>query len=127
MNRRLVVGLGNRLVEEDAVGVLVAEQLARDARFADVDFICGTTDLLRHGAELRNRDLIVLVDAAAGNGPPGRVLVHEHGAAELSEYQCSAHHLSAVQALQLLRWSDPGIAAARCVWVLVTTTQLPSA
>jgi hydrogenase maturation protease len=123
-NCKLVIGLGNSLVASDRVGCDVVEELQKDERFrGNVDFLLGGTDLLRHADALRGRELIVLVDAVTGADK--NVTVREHGAPDLSEMQFSAHHLSAVQALTLLRWNDPEIAKARAVWVLVSN-QLPN-
>lgn len=127
MKARLVIGLGNPYIDSDKIGIEVAETVARDPRFQEnTDFVIGGTDLLHCAQELRGRELIILIDSASSSKTPGQVLVREHGAPDLSQAQAGAHHLSAVQALDLLRWADPQIARARCVWVLLTTTQLPN-
>lgn len=114
MKKNLVIGLGNALVPEDAAAV---EFVRRIRPSEHVDVIEGGTDLLRHAEALRGRELIVLVDAVANRDIDLRVL--EHGAPELSDEQLHAHHLSAVQALDLIRWSDESVRNARCVWVLL--------
>ena len=83
MKPRLVIGLGNPFDAQDSIGVHVAHELADDPRFQeDVEFIRGGTDLLRLAPQLRDRQLIILVDAAASTLPPGQVIVREHGAAD---------------------------------------------
>jgi hydrogenase maturation protease len=118
MKPRLVIGLGNRLVNEDAAGLFFFDTLrAVVPENADVEFLEGGTDLLRIGARMRDRELILLIDAVDQASAMLRVL--EHDAPELSEAQQHAHHLSAVQALNLIRWNDENVRGARCYWVLV--------
>jgi hydrogenase maturation protease len=121
MKPKLVIGLGNRLIPEDAIGLYCFDQLrALAAGRNDVDFVEGGTDLLRMAPYMRNRELIILIDAV--DDPPTPLMVIEHGAPELSEAQQHAHHLSAVQALNLIRWTDESVKQARCVWVLLDAT-----
>ncbi len=118
MKPKLVIGLGNRLVPEDAIGLYCFDQLRTLARArSDVDFVEAGTDLLRAAPYMRDRELIVLIDAV--DGAESALTVLEHGAPELSEAQQHAHHLSAVQALNLIRWTDESVQQARCVWVLL--------
>lgn len=114
MKKHLVIGLGNALVAEDAAAV---EFVRRIRPSEDVDVIEAGTDLLRHAEALRGRELIVLVDVVEDSDVELTVL--EHGSPQLSDEQLHAHHLSAVQALDLIRWSDESVRSARCVWVLL--------
>jgi Ni,Fe-hydrogenase maturation factor len=89
---------------------------------SDVEFVEAGTDLLRLASELRDRDLILLVDAA--QGCDRAITLAEHGTFAASSDQPSAHSLSAVQALELLRLSDETVRSAACYWVLVDEAQL---
>ena len=123
MKPRLVVGLGGELAGDDAVGLVLAERLAIDPRLpADVEVVVGGADLLRLAPALQGRRHVVLVDALVGL--PGEVepLVSDHPLPELDRRQQHAHHLSAVDALDLLRLTDPQLAATRCTWFLVPIT-----
>lgn len=118
MKTKLVIGLGNRMVPGDGAGLQCFDMLrALVAEDSDVEFFEAGTDLLRAGPHMRGRDLIVLIDAVEQGGAALRVLAHD--APELSEAQEHAHHLSAVQALNLIRWNDDDVARARCYWVLL--------
>lgn len=118
MKSKLVVGLGNRLVPEDTAGLRCFDHLERAAVDRDdIEFMHGGTDLLRLADHLRGRELILLVDAASG--ADRAISLVEHGSPDLDDAQVHAHHLSAVQALALLRWSDEEIRKARCYWVLI--------
>lgn len=121
MKPKLVIGLGNRLVPEDAVGLYCFDQLRTlAAARSDIDFLEAGTDLLRAAPHMRDRELIILIDAVDNAASPLTVI--EHGSPDLSEAQEHAHHLSAVQALNLIRWTDDSVQQARCVWVLLDAT-----
>jgi hydrogenase maturation protease len=70
-----VVGYGNALRGDDAVGWYVAELVAGDPRFADIDVLSVrqlTPDLAE---EFAHASRVVLVDAAADGERPGTVHV----------------------------------------------------
>lgn len=101
----LVIGLGNAFMGDDAIGCHVAELLAADPRLpAWVEVIAGGTDLLRHAARMEGRSRIVILDAALDDRAPGTAIAMPGGAAG---EQGNAHHLSAVQAVGLLRLTIP--------------------
>ena len=106
MKPLLVIGLGNPLMGDDGIGWQVAGRLAADPRLpADVEAICGGTDLLRCAAQIEGRRRVVLVDAVQDDAPPGTVSVIGEEAADI--HQGHAHHLSAGQAMGLLRMTMP--------------------
>jgi hydrogenase maturation protease len=67
--------------------------------------IYGGTDLLRCAAQIEGRRRVVLVDAVQDDAPPGTVSAIGEDAADL--HQGHAHHLSAGQAIELLRLTMP--------------------
>lgn len=120
MKPRLVIGLGGAFAGDDAVGLELARRLAGDPRLPhDVDAVEGGADLLRLDGQLLGRRHVVLVDAVQAHGGETEPLVGDHPLAELDERQTHAHHLSAVQALELLLLTEPALAATRLTWFLV--------
>ena len=106
MNPLLVIGLGNPLMGDDGIGWHVAEGLAAGPRLpGDAEVIYGGTDLLRCAAQIEDRRRVVLVDAVQDDAPPGTVSVIGEDAADLC--QGHAHHLSAGQAMRLIRLTTP--------------------
>ena len=106
MKPQLVIGLGNPLMGDDGVGCAVAERLAADPRLPEtVEVICGGTDLLRYSAQIAGRSRVIVLDAIEDDGQPGHVAALS--AAALDARQDHAHHLSAIQAIQLLEMTTP--------------------
>ena len=102
-----VIGLGNPLMGDDGIGWHVAGRLAADPRLPDgVEVIQGGSDLLRCAARIEGRRRVIVVDAVRDDvTPPGAVSVIGEG--EADERQGHAHHLSAAQAMGLLRMTMP--------------------
>lgn len=106
MKPLLAIGLGNPLMGDDGIGWRVAERLAAHPRLpANAEAICGGTDLLRCAAQIQGRRRVILVDALQDGAQPGTVSIVGEDAVDLR--QANAHHLSAGQAMQLLRLTMP--------------------
>jgi hydrogenase maturation protease len=113
----LLVGLGNTLAGDDGVGARIVAALARDPRLpAGVEAVQGGSDLLRLAACMAGRGHVVLVDALLDPAGTGRVSVRTDESG-FDTSQPHAHHLSAVQAMGLLRVVVPGLAELRTTWV----------
>lgn len=70
----LVLGLGNILLRDEGVGVRVIEALASHPLPADVELCDGATAGLGLLDVLADRRKVIVVDALAGDRPPGTVL-----------------------------------------------------
>lgn len=117
--RRLVVGLGNPCAGDDGVGCRVAECLALDGRLPrDVDVVCGGTDVLRLAPMLADERDVLLVDACLGVAPGELELVEHVALAASSTARSHAHHLSAVEAVDLLVALGE-LRASRVRWALI--------
>jgi hydrogenase maturation protease len=89
---------------DEGVGWHVAERLSADPRLpADVEAVCGGTDLLRHAARMEQSSRVIVIDAIEDKADPGTVSAFGDAPAVLQNRQEGAHTLSAVQAIQLLR------------------------
>jgi hydrogenase maturation protease len=119
----LVIGLGNPHAGDDAVGLHLARRL-RDhpALPATAEVIDGGTDLLRLEEEMERREHVFLVDALLEEGEPGRLLRFDGDLHELDDHGGSAHHLSPVQALGLLRCLYPTLRDVPITFLGVTIT-----
>jgi len=105
----LILGLGNPLMGDDGIAWHVIERLRIDPRMpADTEVLWGGADLLRNSSHFAGRKRVLVVDAMLEVGEPGRVhlLDHESVAAEGRQ---NAHHLSALDAIELLRIALPDL------------------
>lgn len=114
----MVLGLGNPLMGDDGAGACVAEILARDSTVtASAEVWTAGTDVLRWLERIDGRERVILVDAVESGGEPGRISVR--GQLPLDQPAESAHSLSAVQAVELMRRTVPGMRETQFTWVLV--------
>ena len=101
----LIVGLGNALMGDDAIGIVVAERLAADPRLPDTaEAVPGGTDLLRLASEIEDRTHVLVIDAFQDTAAdPGSLVAIDPDSDTFDNRQPYAHHLSALAAIQLLR------------------------
>jgi len=71
---RRIIGIGNRLVADDAIGPRVLDALARRDLPPDVDLVEGGLAGLDLLASFPGCERIVLVDAVSGFGAPGEAV-----------------------------------------------------
>ncbi len=75
MNELLVFGIGNRLMMDDGIGVLVVEALRDRNKNSFIQYIVGETDINYCIGKLENKSNIVIIDAAKLDKKPGVVTV----------------------------------------------------
>jgi hydrogenase maturation protease len=110
----LVLGLGNPLMGDDAVGIHVARRLAADPRIpAGVEVLEAGTDLLRVADTMAERRHVVLVDAVLGTAPPGSVEVLTLPLDGDASAPGSAHTLALNDVVRLLRAVEPRLRQTR--------------
>ena len=102
--RRVVVGVGNALRGDDAVGIAVAERL-RDRVPTDVDVVECEQEPTRLLDAWGGADLAVVVDACASGGAPGTV--HRFDVSDHSlparVFRSSTHAFGVGDAVELAR------------------------
>lgn len=105
----LVLGIGNRLLSDEGVGVHAVELLAREhPDLADITCVDGGTLSFTLAEAIATHDNLIVVDAARFGGPPGAVRCFEGGAMSvyLSGTRKSAHEVGLVDLLDIARLSD---------------------
>ena len=100
--RPLVVGLGNELRGDDAVGLEVARRVRERSPALHVETEEEPLRLLDLWA---GAGTVVVVDAALGTGPPGTVSVFDASRESLPTpfFAVSTHHVSLGEAIELAR------------------------
>jgi len=104
MARRIVVlGVGNELRSDDAVGVLVARRLASLDLGEGVEVMEGHTGGLNLLFDIEDADWAIVVDAVDMGSQPGQVEVFEAAEADVRvvERTASLHHVALADVLQL--------------------------
>ena len=111
----LVIGCGNPLRGDDAVGIEVVQRLARCQLPPHVRCVDAGTSGLEIVLLMRDAEKLVLIDAAAPRqrerGQPGRL--HQLSAEEILS-RVAAHASAAAVSIHAVRW-DQAIALARAL------------
>lgn len=114
MKPHLVIALGNSMMGDDGVAFHLAGQLVTDARLpADVEVFWAGDDLLGCADRMAGRTRVTLLDALVDPSEPGALRVIEEDFGALEAQQSSAHQLSAIGSLELLRIVHPSLRKVR--------------
>lgn len=100
MEKILVLGIGNRLMMDDGIGIYLIEQLSQMNRTPHVSFLVGESDIDYCMDQIMNATFVIIVDAVVSGNKPGEFTVYP--LANLHEYQTldiSAHNFHLFQAL----------------------------
>lgn len=96
----MVLGIGNRLMMDDGIGVYLIEQLSKLNRTPHVSFLIGESDIDYCMDQIMKATFIIIVDAVFSGNKPGELTVyplanlHEHQTLDLS-----AHNFHLFQSL----------------------------
>lgn len=99
----LVLAVGNPLRSDDGVGARVLERLAAIGVPAGIEVTDGATAGLDLALLLADRRLVVLVDAVAGEWPPGTVVRLDESALAAGGVGGSSHEAGIADALEVVR------------------------
>lgn len=101
----MVLGVGNELHGDDAVGVVVARRLKEMGLGENVEIVEGHTGGLNLLFDMEGADWAIVVDAVDFGGQPGEICVFEAEDADLVTAQrvASLHHVSLADVLELGR------------------------
>lgn len=75
MSRRVIVGIGNRMMKDDGIGVYVAEFLQLAMQQEEVTIIVAETDAHYCLSKLHQDDFLIIIDATYGQKQPGSISV----------------------------------------------------
>lgn len=79
IRRILIAGIGNVLLQDDGLGPHAVARLAAEYEFGDeVELLDIGTPTLDFVDYLRDREVVVLIDALSGGGKPGEILTYDH-------------------------------------------------
>ncbi|MGC1120493.1 MAG: hydrogenase maturation protease [Candidatus Methanofastidiosia archaeon] len=93
----LIMGIGNPILTDDAVGILVVREL-KDVQAEIVEASIGGFSLLDH---IRGYDVVIIVDAVKLGNPPGTISVLNEPQVPKALHTSSSHDVSFSEALSL--------------------------
>lgn len=114
----LIVGVGNPLLGDEAVGWHIIENLSQMAMPADVRILDCGCDLLNIASCIDRPRRIIVIDAIRVGGKPGQI--HTFDFDELDAIQTrrsSAHQLQIVDALRLLKQTYPCLTCCKITFM----------
>ncbi|NMD69785.1 hydrogenase maturation protease [Bacillus sp. DNRA2] len=109
MEKILVLGIGNRLMMDDGIGIYLIEQLSQINRTPHVSFLIGESDIDYCLDRIMKATFVIIVDAVFSGSKPGELTVYP--LANLHEYQTldiSGHNLHLFQSLYQQKESIKG-------------------
>jgi hydrogenase maturation protease len=107
--KTLILGLGNVLLTDEAVGPVVVGRLAAESEGdPDLRFLDGGTLSFTLAVPIEECERLIVVDAAALGEPPGSVRVFEGEAMDrqLSRHAKSVHEVSLADLMDMARLTD---------------------
>ena len=75
MKKILVIGIGSRIMMDDAIGIILVEDLRRLCKNSEMTYMIGETDVDCCMEEALNYDNIIIIDAFLSGKQPGEITV----------------------------------------------------
>ncbi|MDF2534834.1 MAG: hydrogenase maturation protease [Bacillales bacterium] len=100
MEKIIVLGIGNRLMMDDGIGLYIVEQLSIMNCLPHVTFLVGESDIDYCMSRIMNAKYVIILDAVFSNSNPGELTVYP--LAKLHEHQfldISAHNFHLFQSI----------------------------
>ncbi len=106
--RTLILGLGNTLLTDEALGVVVIRRLEAEGGLGDVGLLDGGTLSFTLSGPIADSPRLIVVDAAVMGEQPGTVRVFEGEAMDrqLSGIGKSVHEVSLMDLMDMARITD---------------------
>lgn len=109
----IVLGIGNRLMEDDGIGNDIVEELKRRKAFPSLRLLVGETDTDYCLDELEGTDHAILIDAAnMGKEPCSVTVLSLKSILEELSFSRSSHHFDLLHALKQQNYKGDGMLLA---------------
>ena len=102
MKKVLVLGIGNRLMMDDGIGIYVIEELSKRTCRANIQYVIGESDIDYCLEHIEGATLVIIIDAVYSGTAPGELTIYP--LANVLEHQTlhiSPHNLHLFQVLYL--------------------------
>ncbi|UOE57649.1 hydrogenase maturation protease [Bacillus sp. CMF12] len=100
MKKAIILGIGNRLMKDDGIGVYLAEELRKTEKSLECEYIIGESDIDYSLSKLEGAEFVIILDAVLSGGTPGDIGVFPLDRAYSHKFLgLSPHNLHLFQAL----------------------------
>ena len=97
-----VIGIGNRIMGDDAIGVMLAEDLKESLEKLGIEVIIGETDVDYCLSFVEEEDFLFIIDATLYGLEPGTLTIEEIKKEKLySKEEYSQHQISLVKLISI--------------------------
>ena len=111
-----IVGVGNRLLGDEGVGLHIIDKLSQIPMPSHVNIIDCGCDLLSLIAYINEPERIFIIDAIRAGGEPGEIYSFDYSTLAAMKIQMySAHQVKTVDALRLIKLVCPALADSEIV------------
>ncbi len=92
MKELIVLGIGNRLMTDDGIGIHIVEELQKTNTNTNIQYVVGETDVYFCLDQIENALMTIIIDAAYLNKEPGSIsIVSLEKVSENPVYPISVH------------------------------------
>lgn len=102
MKKILIVGIGSRIMMDDAIGIYLVEDLRQLSTNSNITYILGETDVDYCIEEVLDFDYVIVIDAFLSEKQPGEITVIKLKEIE-TEYSGFCYSMHGVHLLDILR------------------------
>ena len=114
----LIVGVGNRLLGDEGVGLHIIDDLLQIPMPPYVNIIDCGCDLLSLMSYLNKPKKIIVIDAIHAGGKPGEIYKFDYSELEITEAKIySAHQVGVIDSLGLLKQICPSLANSEIILI----------
>ncbi|MBG9450710.1 hydrogenase maturation protease [Cytobacillus firmus] len=100
MKKTIILGIGNRLMKDDGVGIYIAEELMNTDENLDCEYIIGESDIDYSLSKLEGAEFVIILDAILSGGNPGDIEVYSLDKTDSHRFLgLSPHNMHLFQAL----------------------------
>ena len=104
MGEIIVLGIGNRLMMDDGIGIYLVEELMKEESIQNIQYIIGESDIDYCIQQIENATFVIIIDCAMTGRQPGDVTIHSLDNLLVSRIlDFSVHNLHLFQVLYQLR------------------------
>lgn len=104
MKEILILGIGNRLMMDDGIGIYLVEELMKQEEQFNIQYVVGESDVDYCIQQIENATSVIIIDAAISNGQPGDVTIYPLDNLEVFRLlDFSMHNLHLFQVLYQLK------------------------